>query len=300
MAISSNGHPDTREPLATARNADAPRPKSILFSGLALLLLVISTLPARAAEPLIERGGYLVNTIMACGNCHTPIGPDGPIESKALAGRFLEKNPAFTAYASNITPAGPSGAWSDLELKVAIREGLRPDGSVIGPPMPYQAYRGISDDDLDAIVAYLRSVPAVANAVPASEYSKPLPPNYGPRIESVRAPDPEDQAALGEYLGYNLGHCIECHSPASPRGPDIWERPGQGGFLFQGPWGTSVSSNITADALERYSDSELAKMITEGIRPDGSAMAPPMPYAAYSKMTDQDLSALLVWLRGKQ
>lgn len=300
MAVTCNGHPDTHKPLLRARTADTRRPKCVLFSGLALLLTLISTLPAMAEESPADRGSYLVNTVMACGNCHTPIGPEGPIDSKALSGRFLEKNPAFTAYASNITPAGPSGAWSDRELKVAIREGLRPDGSVIGPPMPYQAYRGISDDDLDAIVAYLRSVPAVDNDVPASEYTNPLPPNYGPRIESVRAPDPEDPAALGEYLGYNLGHCIECHSPASPRGPDVWERPGQGGFLFHGPWGTSVSSNITADALERYSDSELVKMITQGIRPNGSAMAPPMPYTAYSKMTDQDISALLVWLRGGQ
>lgn len=253
-----------------------------------------------AADSVVERGAYLVNTIMACGNCHTPLGPDGPMASKALAGRFLEKNPAFTAYASNITPAGPSGNWSDQELKTAIREGLRPDGSIIGPPMPYQAYRGISDSDLDAIVAYLRSIPAVENELPASEYAMALPAAYGPPVEFVPAPDPEDTLAVGRYLGYNLAHCIECHSPNSPRGPDVWERPGEGGLVFHGPWGTSVSSNITVGALQRYSDSELTKMIVEGIRPDGSAMAPPMPYPAYRSLKKDDLAALLLWLRDQK
>lgn len=62
------------------------------------------------------------------------------------------------------------GSWSDADIVRAIREGVRPDGTLIGPPMPILWYRGISDRDVAAIVAYLRSVDLVRNVVPNSEY----------------------------------------------------------------------------------------------------------------------------------
>ncbi|MGB1388885.1 MAG: c-type cytochrome, partial [Paracoccaceae bacterium] len=115
------------------------------------------------AETLVERGEYLVQGIAGCGNCHTPMGPNGPVWEQDLGGRLVEKIDAFTAIAPNITPGGRVASWSDAELARAIREGIRPDGSLIGPPMPYAMYRGLSDRDLSAIVAYLRTVPAVEN-----------------------------------------------------------------------------------------------------------------------------------------
>ncbi len=74
---------------------------------------------------------------------------------------------------------------------------------------------------------------------------------------------------------------------------------GQGGFTFPGPWGVSVAPNITngPDGLADYSDAEIAAMITEGVRPDGSAMLPPMPYPYLAKMTPDDLAALIAYLR---
>ena len=112
-----------------------------------------------AAETLLERGTYLVRGIVACGNCHSPKTPaGGPAPGMELAGGFLIEFDKFTAYASNITPDAETGigTWSDAEIMTAIREGQRPDGSIIGPPMPIGLYRGVSDRDLDAIVAYQR------------------------------------------------------------------------------------------------------------------------------------------------
>ena len=72
----------------------------------------------------------------------------------------------FTAYSTNSTP--DPGTWicksTDAQLKVAIREGRRPDGTAIRPPMPFELYRGLADADLDAIVAYLRTVPAICSS----------------------------------------------------------------------------------------------------------------------------------------
>ena len=136
------------------------------------------------AEPSVERGEYLVEGLAGCGNCHTPIGPDGPVMEMNLAGRLVEDIEPFRAVASNITPGGRVAGWSDAELARAIREGIRPDGSVIGPPMPSVLYQGLSDDDLGSIVMYLRTVPAVENDPGESEYRIPLPPAWGQPGES--------------------------------------------------------------------------------------------------------------------
>ncbi|KUF11497.1 c-type cytochrome [Pseudoponticoccus marisrubri] len=251
------------------------------------------------AEPSLERGRYLVEGPAGCGNCHTPMGPEGPVMAQNLAGRFVEENPAFRAIAPNITPAARVADWSDAELARAIREGLRPDGSLIGPPMPYAMYRGLSDDDVMSMVMYLRSVPAVENDPGTSQYNISLPPAYGPPIEHVVHPEPGVTETYGAYLAGPVAHCMECHTPMGPKGPMLETQLGAGGFEFHGPWGTSTAPNLTshADGLAGYSDAELAAMITKGVRPDGSRMLPPMPYGYLARMTEDDLAALILYLR---
>lgn len=251
------------------------------------------------AGPSVERGDYLVNGPAGCGNCHTPLGLDGFVAGQELSGRLVLDIPEFTAYSENITPAGAVANWSDEEFARAIREGIRPDGSLIGPPMPFAVYRGLSDDDVMSIVAYLRTVPAVENEVPDSVYNIPLPPAYGPPVEHVAAPPEGVTVEYGAYLAGPVAHCTECHTPMGPEGPMLDTALGQGGFEIPGPWGVSVSANLTTheDGLAGYTDEEIAKMITEGIRPDGTQMMPPMPYSFLAKMTDDDLAAIILYLR---
>src|SRR5262245_57606913 len=97
-----------------------------------------------AAETPTERGQYLVETIAGCGNCHTPRGPGGVFAAdKHMAGGFVIDEKPFRAVTSNITPDKETGIgnWTDAQLAKAIREGIRPDGSLIGPPMPFGLYR---------------------------------------------------------------------------------------------------------------------------------------------------------------
>lgn len=273
-------------------------PKRATFT-LGLMATLASATPSLAQGVSVERGDYLVQTIMGCGNCHTPMGPEGPVMSQDLAGRLVEEIDAFTAIAPNITPASRIADWSDAELGRAIREGIRPDGTVIGPPMPFAVYRAISDDDLASIVAYLRTVPEVEAEIAESEYRIPLPPSYGPPItEPVIAPDPADTVQYGEYL-VALGHCMECHSPMSPQGPDLGAGFGRGGAEFHGPWGISVAANLTnhPDGLANHTDDEIKAMITRGVRPDGSRMNPPMGYGYFARMTNDDLEAIVAYLR---
>ena len=264
---------------------------------LASVTLAVFAVDAAQAAPSLERGDYLVNSIMACGSCHTPQGPEGPMPGMGLTGQLVENTEAFTAVAPNITPASRIADWSDAELMRAIREGIRPDGSVIGPPMPFEVYKHISDDDLASVVLYLRTVPAVESDPGVSEYRMPLPPAYGPPIESVAAVPEGVTVEYGAYLAGPLGHCIVCHSPIGPQGADIEGQLGLGGNAFHGPWGVSVSPNITPVGLANYSDAELETMITKGVRPNGSRMLPPMSYPHYARMTDNDLDALVLYLR---
>jgi mono/diheme cytochrome c family protein len=249
------------------------------------------------AAPSVERGDYLVNSIAACGSCHTPLGPEGYVATQELGGRLVEETPAFTAIAPNITPAGRVKDWTDAELAKAIREGVRPDGSVIGMPMPFEVYKGLSDTDLASIVMYLRTVPAVENDPGTSAYNIPLPPAWGPPIASVADVPEGVTAEYGAYLAGPMGHCTVCHTTFGPQGPMLDTALGAGGQEFHGPWGTSVAANITPTGLSGYSDAELATIITTGARPNGSRLLPPMSIGHYAKMKPNDVQAVVLYLR---
>src|SRR5688572_27462411 len=136
-----------------------------------LLIGLFMTAPALAQD--LERGKYLMDSIVACGNCHVQRGDKGrPLPEKGLSGGMVFDEEPFKAYAPNITPDAETGIgkWTDAQLARSIREGIRPDGSVIGPPMPIMFYRGLADEDLNAIVVYLLAQPPVKNAVPKYEY----------------------------------------------------------------------------------------------------------------------------------
>ena len=269
-------------------------------AGTSLWAIMLACMAAAThAQTPLERGEYLVRGPAGCGNCHTPMGPEGFIANQELAGRLVEDNPGFTAIAPHITPAGAVGPWSDAELARAIREGRRPDGSLIGPPMPFPMYRGLSDGDVAAIVAFLRSLPAVENDPGASVYRMPLPPAWGPPVASVAEVPRGVTVEYGAYLAGPVAHCMECHTPMGPEGPMLDTALGQGGFEFHGPWGVSVAANLTSspDGLAGYSDDEIRAMIVEGVTPDGRPMLPPMPYSFLAQTTEEDLDAILLYLR---
>ncbi|MDP1749955.1 MAG: cytochrome c [Reyranella sp.] len=258
-----------------------------------------------AAQSTVERGKYLVESIMGCGNCHTPQGPNGPLPGKTLAGGLEFEHPGFfKAYSTNITPDPETGIgkWTDAQIKVAIREGRRPDGTLIRPPMPFELYRGLADADLDAVVAYLRTVPAVKNVTPKSTYEIPLPPTYGLPIDKpIEAPSKSDKLAYGAYLTGPLGHCIECHTPPAANGRAQYDTLlGAGGRQFHGPFGLSVAKNITPDpdqGLGKWSDAEIERAIRKGIDRQGQPLKPPMGFAYYDKISAGDMAALIAYLR---
>jgi mono/diheme cytochrome c family protein len=196
-----------------------------------VLSLVLFAAPSRA-ESQLEHGRYLVETVVGCGNCHTPRGPNGPLKDKKFAGGEIIKHEDFTAVVANITPDPETGIgnWTDRQITTAIREGRRPDGSLIGPAMPSRSYRNLADEDVSAIVAYLRTVPPVYNPISVkSHYDEPLPASWGPPVGRVAAPPKEDKVAYGAYLAGPLARCMDCHTERRPGEPI---RFGAGGKPF--------------------------------------------------------------------
>jgi mono/diheme cytochrome c family protein len=273
--------------------------KLVAVAALPLLAVALGAAADRPETPL-ERGTYLMRSVVACGNCHTPQGPDGPVEGMELAGQKVVEDDSMTAFAPNITPDPETGIgkWSDEEIIKAVREGFRPDGTIIGPPMPIEMYRDMSDADVKAIVSYLRTVPAVRNTVEKSTYKFPLPPTYGPQVVSVAEPPHDDKVKWGEYL-VTIGHCMACHSPIVNGGPDIVHQMGAGGQKIPGPWGIAVTPNITPheDGIKDWSDEDIKRAITEGVRPDGSKLSPPMAFAYYRNISPEDQDAIVAYLR---
>ena len=93
-------------------------------------LLATGPATTAVAQTPVERGSYLVNTVMTCHNCHTPMGPNGPQFDKALSGGLRFNEPPFDVTGSNLTPDPETGLgkWSDADLKTALLDGVRPSG----------------------------------------------------------------------------------------------------------------------------------------------------------------------------
>ena len=257
---------------------------------------------ALAQQPgSLARGKYLMGSVVACGNCHIARGPQGqPLFDKGLSGGNVFDEPPFKAYAANITPDPDTGIgkWTDAQLAKAIREGVRPDKTVIGPPMPIEFYRNLSDSDLAAIISYLRAQPAVKNQVPKSVYNMSLPPSYGPAVQNVKAPAAGNALKYGEYLA-NIGHCMECHTPRDAKGMLVRAKLGAGGQSFKGPWGISVSRNLTSDksGLADWTDAQIASALRDGVDRSGAHYKPPMAFDFYKNINEADMKALIVYLR---
>jgi mono/diheme cytochrome c family protein len=275
----------------------------VRFGAVALLATIAaaSAGPA-AADARLERGSYLVNTIMTCGNCHSPKGPPAVIAGKDFSGGLSWDEPPFKVTASNITQDKETGigSWSAADIKNLLRTGMRPNGVPIASIMPTGFYDIVSDSDMDAIVAYVRTIKPVSNRVPEPIYRMAAPPQIFPGAEKPYTPAMmDDKLKRGFYLA-TIGHCMECHTPMVKGHRDFAGALGSGGFEFPGPWGVSVSRNITssnAKGIGNWSDSEIKRAIAQGIDKDGNTLKPPMGYQYYANMTDADLDAVIAWVR---
>jgi len=286
------------------------RMSNVWLGSVTAVIMTLSAAGVRAQHSpqdpaLLDRGRYLVETAAFCGACHTTRGSNGQLlPGMELAGGRVFAERGFHAVAPNITPDPETGVgrWSDAEVAAAIRDGRRPDGSIIGPPMPLALYHGISDRDLAAMVAYLRTVPPVQHAVTErSTYPFPLVP-YDPTVASVLDPPADDPVARGAYLAGPVSHCMDCHTPPLPGERRDWSRMGVGGVPLEGPWGVVLARNITSSkeyGIGGWSDEQIIRAITTGVSADGRRLLPPMGGRAsvWARLTERDLHDIVAYLR---
>ncbi|MBI3159922.1 MAG: cytochrome c [Chloroflexi bacterium] len=286
--------------------------QSRMWAGVSLLaagLLLFLAAPASAGRPAqfddpLEQGEYLVNAV--CMGCHTPLLPDSFTESdmsRYLAGgQPFDLGPLGVVFSKNLTSDVETGlgGWTDEEIKTAIRTGVSRDGLHLFPIMPYPWFNSMADSDLDAIVAYLRTVPAINNAVPRVQI---LPPEALPQLpmqSGIVAPDNSDPVARGRYLVMSVFPCSDCHTPADPEtGAPQFELFLSGGQPFEGPWGIVYGGNITPDeetGIGAWTDEQIVRVMTEGIRPDGRVVVL-MPSHEIARLTAEDVDAIVAFLR---
>jgi mono/diheme cytochrome c family protein len=140
-----------------------------IFS-MALVTAAILGIPGKsAADPQVDRGKYLV-TVGGCNDCHTPGGLINPDMTRMLSGADLGFGiPGLGVFVGrNLTPDKETGLgnWTTEQIVTAFTTGVRPDGRILAPWMPWKAFSQLSSADAQAIAAYLKSIPAVKNPIP--------------------------------------------------------------------------------------------------------------------------------------
>jgi mono/diheme cytochrome c family protein len=300
----------------------------VFISAFALAFIAITSLSQKASagnnqqDDIVAHGRYIA-TIAGCTSCHTPdkaeylnpqtltlkqiqtIAFDGgsAIDSeKFLSGnRPFDLGPAGVVYTRNLTPDKTTGLgdWTDQQIKIAIKTGLDSKGRTLFPVMPYHVYNGMADADVDAVVAFIRSVNPVNHQVTEKTVNTDGMPTL-PFTSGITAPDPSDQAARGEYLVNHVMGCTDCHTPVDPAtGAPILEKYLAGGQPYEGPWGIVYGGNITPDpktGIGDWTEEQIKNTMISGTRKDGRRLIL-MPWYAYQALTPEDANAVSFYLK---
>ena len=286
--------------------------RSITLSS-TLASLVIATAPAAAQDAkLLERGTYLMDSVVACANCHIQRDKGKPLFDRGLSGGMVFDEEPFKAYAPNITPDKETGIgnWTDEQIITAIRLGRRPNGERLVPVHPYTVFNGMAAEDLRGLVAFLRTVPAVNRPTPPKKLvpffeSLALPAwlaAFAPR-ETPPVAAPTSGVARGEYLVRAVAHCGECHTPRT-----LTQATDNSRFLGGNPKGPEGAAmpNLTPDSetgIGKWSEEDIAEYLGSGNKPDGDVAGGLMAeviegtLAGYKDLTQADRLAIARYLK---
>jgi mono/diheme cytochrome c family protein len=251
---------------------------------------------------LIERGQYLARAA-DCEACHTAKG------GAAFAGGLALVTPFGTIYTPNITPDKDTGigTWSDASFLNAVHKGVDDEGVHLYPAMPYASYSGMTDADVLAIKAYLFSLKPVHTDIPDNTFGFPFNQrwlmgvwsflfNPDRRFEPNTSRSP--QWNRGAYIGENLEHCGECHTPRTLF--QSLNNRGKFAGATQAGW---RAYNITSDTRSGVGDwnaDDLQQYLSTGHANGRGTAAGPMGEAvdrSLSHLTQGDIAALVAYLK---
>ncbi|TAE21757.1 MAG: cytochrome C [Cytophagales bacterium] len=269
-------------------------------------------LTLRPDSAQIAHGKYLAHHVALCVDCHSTrdwakVG--GPMMANTMGkgGEAFPPELGFPGhfYAPNITPAGLKD-WTDGEIYRTITTGVSRDGRALFPVMPYLNYAQCDPQDMKDIIAYIRTIAPIENAVPKSEPDFPM--NFilntiPHPTEGGKRPDPADEVAYGKYL-ITMASCGDCHTPVDDKAQPLAGMDYAGGREFMMPTGTVRAMNITPDPtgikamtrdafIARFKGHEKADPIAVQGSDDFNSV---MPWSMYAGMTEQDLGAIYAYL----
>ncbi|HWA76654.1 MAG TPA: hypothetical protein VG937_30180 [Polyangiaceae bacterium] len=290
----------------------------LLIAGLGLTTLVrenrsfeapVLDLHASSDPAVIERGRYLVQGPAHCGECHGAVDPKtGHIQGPGapLTGGFEFKLPVGTFRVPNITPDAKTGIgkMSDPEIARMLRYGVAPDGHALLPFMPFS---DLADQDLIAILSYLRT------QKPVEQQIKPHEPNLLGRIVKAFVLEPKGPSGAvpkqlepaatpeyGRYLANHVSNCVGCHTKVDLRTGEFAGPKFGGGAEMESLTDAEqrfITPNLTPDPrwgwLKGWTEDAFVNRIHAGRIHPGS----PMPWQAFQHMSDSDLRAIFRYLQ---
>ncbi len=243
----------------------------------------VADITVESTPERIARGEHIASIV--CADCHSTN------QSLPLSGGNNLSDgiglPMGAIYPKNLTPAGELSGWSDGEIVRAVREGTHQNGRPLLMPVP--SFKYLSDEDVQSLVAYLRSQPAVQNEVPATNASLLTALFLGANLLNidaqpvgrVTAPPREASPAYGEYT-LNIMGCRDCHGanlqggkPPLPQGPHL-------------------------GAVKGWTQEQFEAAIRTGALPGGGTLNDEMPWKVYRQMDDVELEAIYQYLRNVQ
>jgi len=255
---------------------------------------------------VLARGQYLVYGPGHCATCH--IDPKdyeamSNGELVPLVGGFELFIPPGTFRARNLTSDVETGigGMTDEEVARVMRYGVGHDGRVLFPFMPFE---NMTEDDLNAIISFLRSQPPVNRRIEPTEYTflgkalltagliKPIEPSATP-AKSLKQ---EVSVVYGEYLANSVANCAGCHTPTDLKTGEFTGPKFSGGFAFEEVLGTFISPNLTPDPetglLATWTEESFVKRLKSGRIHDGT----PMPWSSFAMMDEVDIRAIYRYL----
>ncbi len=301
--------------------------KTLKWTGIILLVLIITlsiTIASRqnlkfsAAYPAIKatndstalaRGKYLVFGPAHCADCHSPAGTDSLVnagQEVPLSGGRTFALPVGNIHVPNITSDVQTGIGhlKDEEIARSLRNGVGYDGRAIIDFMPFH---NTSDEDLTAIISYIRTLQPVQNSVPKHEFNmlgkfvkaffiKPVGPDGA--VEKTVMPD--SSVAYGKYMANSVANCRGCHTNRDLKTGAFIGEPFAGGFEMESQVDAKYvfhTPNISPDKKTGHiKDWDEASFISR-FRKGKIIKQSPMPWGPFSRMSDMELKAIYRYLQ---
>jgi len=281
----------------------------VLAEGLTLVVMMRQNLKYTAPYPdiqastdrtIILRGKQLVFGAANCAGCHSKGNVDSLLslgKDVTLDGGLLFQTPIGKIYSKNITPDNETGIgkYTDAEIARILRYGVRPDGTAVFDFMPFH---NTSDEDMTAIISYLRSQTPVKNEVAENSYNilgyiarafmiRPV----GPRGEVPKSIARDTSATYGKYLALNVADCNGCHTKRNMTG-EFTGKPFAGGNEIEG----FITPDLTNDTKSRIANWSQQNFI-DRFRVGRMIAKSPMPWNSFKRMNDTELKAIYNYLR---